>query len=323
MATDIAPSLGQGAVLLQAGPGASPGYSAIDIRRALGVGLQEGVIDSGSYMVTERGAGANMTVDIAASTGDGAWVKGDTVASQGLYYVAPHSAVINEAITANSSGNPRVDQVILEILDDTHDAGALNKARIRVLTGTATAAATLDNRSGAAALPNGAVRLADVLVASGAVSISNSSIRDRRPWARGARFACTPTTANPALGTSYAALPELTVRLECSGAPLVMQGYATIQNGSASGNDVYLQAHVDGVAVGKEARGDHFATSGSNILVAGVFSTIPAAGSHTIALYAKRGSSSTATANGTLRGFVVREAIGQSASSYNNSTTSG
>lgn len=165
-----------------------------------------------------------MSVDIAASTGSGAAVQGDSVTAQGLYYVAPHSAVINEAISAADATNPRLDQVILEVKDDTHDAGGLNIARTRVVAGTPTGGATLDNRSGAAALPSTAIRLADVLVAASDTSITNSEIRDRRPWCRGAY-----TRIHRMAGSNYSrssgtlALVDSTnlqPRMECSGVPL-------------------------------------------------------------------------------------------------------
>jgi hypothetical protein len=54
-----------------------------------------------------------------------------------------------------------------------------------VVTGTATGGATLDNRTGAAALPASAILLATCWSATD-TAISNSEIRDRRPWARGA-----------------------------------------------------------------------------------------------------------------------------------------
>jgi hypothetical protein len=68
--------------------------------------------------------------------------------------VPPHTAVINEAITTANATNPRIDQVVLEIKDTTHDASGSNLAQTRVVTGTATGGATLDNRTGAAALPS-------------------------------------------------------------------------------------------------------------------------------------------------------------------------
>jgi hypothetical protein len=128
-----------------------------------------------------------MSVDIAANAvGAGAMVDNASGTIYGKYYVASHSALINEAITAAHATLPRIDQVILEVQDTTIDGSGANAARVRVVDGTATAAATLDNRNGAATLPLGSIRLADVLVAATDTAITNTEIRDRRPWALGA-----------------------------------------------------------------------------------------------------------------------------------------
>jgi hypothetical protein len=71
--------------------------------------------------------------------------------------------------------------VIAEVRDSVF-AGAFNDWRLRVVAGTPTAGATLDNRNGAATLPNNSVLLADVLVAAANSSITDAEIRDRRPF---------------------------------------------------------------------------------------------------------------------------------------------
>jgi hypothetical protein len=121
-----------------------------------------------------------MSVDI--NMDDAAYVRGDAVAHQGLYKIPPHASTINETITTANATNPRIDQVVLEVLDNQHDASGSNLARVRVIAGTASAGATLDNRTGAAALPSSALLLADVLVAANDTSISDSEIRDRRSF---------------------------------------------------------------------------------------------------------------------------------------------
>lgn len=179
MTTTVSPGLGHAPSFTQQGTGASPGYDAIDRRRAIaGFERGEGAATFGSFRVVQRGAGANMSVDIGQD--DGAWVRGDAVALQALYYVAPHNATINETITTADATNPRLDQVILEIQDNVHDGSTANIARTRVVAGTPTSGATIDNRTGAAALPGSALLLADVLVPAGAASITNATIRDRR-----------------------------------------------------------------------------------------------------------------------------------------------
>lgn len=288
MPTDIAPSLGHGVLFTQGGAGSTPGYDAIDDRTALTLGgCQEGVYESGAYKVTQRAAGANMSVDVAASTGH-ALVQGDAVSFQDLYGVRPHSAVINEAITAADATNPRLDQVILEILDNQHDGSGNSKARVRVVTGTPTSGATLDNRSGAAALPSSAIRLADVLVAASDTSITNAEIRDRRPWARGAYRRIERTAGDYTRSAATFAdidSTNLKPRLELSGVPvrLMLTGGALVANASEAAG--YFEWAVDGTGIVSNGGGNRAIWANNQVYRDFAFQTdyVPSAGSHTIA----------------------------------------
>jgi hypothetical protein len=183
--TQISPALGAGCLLTQGGVGASPGYSALDIRRSDGLFITQGpVVNAGAYAVTQRGAGSNQSVDIASNLGYFE-VPGSTVSFQASYTIPPHNAVINEVIAAADPTNPRIDQVILRVYDNTIDSTGNNFARTEVLTGTPQVGATLANRSGAASLSANAIRLADVLVPAGSASVTNANIKDRRPKTRG------------------------------------------------------------------------------------------------------------------------------------------
>jgi hypothetical protein len=233
MPTQISPSSGVGCLYTQGGPGASPGYAAIDIRRGDSTATAQGIINTGAYLVTQRAAGATQSVDIAASSGY-AYVAGNTIANQGIYTVAPHSGVINEAIAAADPSNPRLDQVILRVYDSTIDSTGNNFARVEVLTGTPQVGATLANRSGAASLSANAMRLADVLVPAGSTSVTNASIKDRRPRTRGA---ATIATTESRTSTSYGLLatPDVVpeVVLPTDGRLIIM--YQAIWQESANG----------------------------------------------------------------------------------------
>ena len=243
---DVAPALGQAVVPLQAGPGASPGYGAIDHRRAWTNGLQEGAIDFGSYVVTQDSGGPSLDLEVAGSSGTGCYVQGDDVAAQGLYYVAPDAGTITLTLDPADVSNPRLDQVILEVEDDTHDSSALNKARVRILKGTPTSGATLDNRSGNAALPNGAMRLADVLVAAGDSTITNVDIRDRRKLARGVAVGfVAPIDTTHASATPVAINGMATTRVELSGAPLDITFSGSFVTATANGQ-VTVGIYADG-----------------------------------------------------------------------------
>lgn len=288
MSVVIAPTVGQGVVFTQQGAGTTPGYSAIDLRRAFLDGAQEGVIaktaaEADGWMVTERAAGANNSVDIAASVAC-ARVQGDSVTQQGLYTVAPHSATINLTIAAADVTNPRIDQVILEVLDNVHDASGSSLARLRILTGTPTAGATNDNRLGAAALPGNAVRWADLFVAnsaSGTVTLSNASIRDRRPFARGANYRILRNSANyTTTSTSEVEVDatNLKPRIECSGVPVRITVHATVENSGI--NLMHLGFFQDGARIDAVDFLVTIAGAAYRVMPQWSWVTVPSAGSH-------------------------------------------
>jgi hypothetical protein len=181
--TTISPALGHGP-LTQQGTGATTGYDAIDARRWMDdPDLGEGVTTYGSFRVSQRAAGANLSVDI--NMDDFAYIRGEAVSLQGTYKAPPHASTINEPIAAADATNPRIDRVILELKDSTHDASGSNLFQTRVITGTPTGGASLDNLTGAGAVPSSAILLADVLVAATDTAISNAEMRDRRAFVAG------------------------------------------------------------------------------------------------------------------------------------------
>lgn len=209
--------------------------------------LQEGVTAGATDMkVSQRAAGgAGMFVDVAAG---GAWVRGDDTARQGLYHTE-NDATVTLAVPANASGNPRLDQVIARVYDSTIIGGALDLAQFEYITGTPTIGATKDNRLGAASLPNTAVRLADVLVASGAVSVLDADIRDRRPRANGAyhhvkRTAGTGTSSVTSYATLFTA--ELLSRLEIASGKVSVRFSGHLST-AANAYSIYHRPAVDGV----------------------------------------------------------------------------
>jgi hypothetical protein len=146
-----------------------------------------------------------MTVDVASSVGDGAVVTGDSVTAQGRYFVPPTAANVNVDIAAADATNPRNDLVVLEVKDDQHDAGGLNLARVRVITGTPNASAAATDAPGAngtPALPVSCMPLAVVRVTAAASSITTAMINDRRPVARPYSRLALATFTNASLTSS-------------------------------------------------------------------------------------------------------------------------
>lgn len=181
LTANVAPTLGSAPVSLQAG-----NYGAIDDRRFWGSVASEGVLSGGSYNVTTTGSG--MGLSVAASTGDGAIVQGDSVTGQGKYFVPPSSGALTVTAATADATNPRNDLVVLEVKDDAHDASGLNLARVRIVTGTPNGSAAVGDgpgTNGAPALPSSCLLLATVCVQAGSSTIAANRIRDRRNWAGG------------------------------------------------------------------------------------------------------------------------------------------
>lgn len=144
-----------------------------DVRAAGGLatsGLSNGgVARSGDMAVSQRGAGANMSVDIAAGF---AMVGGTESATQGEYG-AFNDAVTNVVISASDPSNPRIDVIGVRIRD-TEYSGANNDAVLIVVTGTPAGSPVVPT------LPADFLSLAHVAVAAAAATIVTGNITDKR-----------------------------------------------------------------------------------------------------------------------------------------------
>lgn len=179
---DITPTTGHGLLETQAGVGAAPGFDAIDRRRWLSLTHDEGVASATAWKVSETAGAPSMAVAVAANV-DMALVQGDAISQQGLYAIAPHSGVATLTVAAADATNPRIDLIVLRAYDDTHDGSTFNKATLEIIAGAASAGADHDNLTGAPAVPGSAILLATLLVRTGAVSVLNTDLRDRRDYA--------------------------------------------------------------------------------------------------------------------------------------------
>lgn len=138
--------------------------------------VSEGVVGAGDLLVGPRAAGANKSVDVGLGA---CWIAGDdNPAAQGTYRMRSDS-IVNLAIAANASGNPRVDRIIARVYDSTF-AGVQNLWALEVLEGVPTAGATKENALGAIAVPNNAIELARVELANGYADIAAGQIFDAR-----------------------------------------------------------------------------------------------------------------------------------------------
>lgn len=209
--------------------------------------VQEGVVDANDLKVVQRGAGANMSVDVGAGR---CFVQADTGTRNGLYHEV-NDATVNVAIGASHASFPRVDQIVIEVRDTSDMGSAADDAIFRVIAGTATSGATLDNAyttGGAAALPNNCIRLADVLVPAASTSVITANIRDRRKWARGFRFGFRRTSGDIIPAAAFSSVTSnFTIRAELSGVPFVveMHGEAT----ATAAQTVSSRLLLDGVGI--------------------------------------------------------------------------
>jgi hypothetical protein len=194
---------------------------AQDVAATLGHAMQEGVLDAGSFEVTQASGGASLTLDIASNVGTGAFVQNDSATGLPLVYLPPTVAKSTVTVTAAHA------------------------------TGTATSGATLDNRTGAASIPSNALHLADLLVPATDTTIDNTQIRDRRRWARGFDALRTLSADTNTSSTTYTTIStDLQSRVECSGAPLRarLEGMMFTNPGGAD-RTCYLALFMDGSIV--------------------------------------------------------------------------
>lgn len=172
----------------------------------------EGVVNYSTDLLPTNAA-TGLKVDIAAGA---AYVKGDSGTpgvglSQGLYTVVNDAAIANAVTCAAADAtNPRLDQVVLKVTDSQDLGDASDVATLEVLTGTPTGGATLDNRSGAAALTNNRLRIADVLVPATATNLTAANVRDRRLPANGFanRLVATSQAVTPGAALAMLATPD-------------------------------------------------------------------------------------------------------------------
>lgn len=131
-------------------------------------GRGEGVIYG--LAVAQRGAGANMSVDIAKGS---AVVFGTENEQQGTYGVT-NDATVNVVIGAADPTNPRRDLIVARVRDAFYSGGT-NAWALEAVAGTA-AASPVDPT-----VPNNTLVLARVAVAAAAGSITNANITDLHP----------------------------------------------------------------------------------------------------------------------------------------------
>lgn len=133
-------------------------------------------VSDGDCLVSERGAGANMSVDVALGT---FWVEKSSFVKNSKttkFIRGEVTAIENAIISANASGNDRIDLVCVKYLNSATPTSSDGEGvfQIHVEEGTPAGSPT------APATPNDCEALAQVYVANGASSIVDANITDVR-----------------------------------------------------------------------------------------------------------------------------------------------
>lgn len=150
-------------------------YTATEFRQLATATLRTGVIDSTDLKVTQRAAGTNMSVDVAAGVGV---VAGTDAVGQGVY-VCTSTDVVNVTIPdAPSAGNSQITLIVQQVRDDDQNLGPNKDQVITAVSGTPASSPTEPT------VPASAQVLAKVTVASGTAAVTNAMITERRFFAR-------------------------------------------------------------------------------------------------------------------------------------------
>jgi hypothetical protein len=165
--------------IVDASPSFVPGvFDGQDVRLAALGNRLPGVFAPGDFAVSQRAAGANMSVDIAAGR---AYVEPADIARQGVY-----AAWMGSTFNTSSDGgyvwaaadatNPRIDLVCIEVRD-TDFGGAYTGFRFRIVDGTPNAGATHQLvTSQWPAIPAGCVPIAAIRVPAAATTLTTANI---------------------------------------------------------------------------------------------------------------------------------------------------
>lgn len=164
-------------ISIRSGSSAIPEAGVAHLTRALI--YQSGVLDPTTHWSVTEQSPQDRTVDVSA--GQGFFVKA------GMTYHGESTDVNNVAITANSSGNPRIDAIVA-YADLSASAGTdgTNVLKFVAVAGTPASSPTAPDATAIATAigaGNPYIVLANVAVANGATTLANANITDLRPSA--------------------------------------------------------------------------------------------------------------------------------------------
>lgn len=150
---------------------------------------RSGVAAPTHLAVSPRGAGANMSVDVAAGS---AFILGTENALQGTYHVY-NDAVVNLTVPAADATNARKDLVIINVRDSFY-SGAANDAQLQYITGTPSGSPVEPNLVSLGYKNYMVLALVDVPAADTAINTGQITDRRTNASALGGTIVCTSTT---------------------------------------------------------------------------------------------------------------------------------
>jgi hypothetical protein len=164
-------------------------HSALTVRTLSdALSSSSAVVGVNDLKVSQRGAGANMSVDVAGGL---CIIDGTESATQGSYVCRSDATPTNVVISASSPSLPRIDLVVAKVQDAFY-SGVTNAWSIVAVTGTPAASPV------APSAPVNSLILANVSVAANATSVVTGNITDKRVIGHGnlytGDFVCTSTT---------------------------------------------------------------------------------------------------------------------------------
>jgi hypothetical protein len=204
--------------------------------------LTEGVMrpGAGQLLVTQRGAGVDDSVDIAAGY---AVISGDDTPDQGNYIVR-NTATVNLPAAAAPVANSRIDLVCLRVNDPAAGGPVGDDAQFVYVSGVAAGSPVPP------ATPTSAIALARVLRTVGDTTVVDANITDARP-ASLTLLSNTLTTAGDLF--SFDGSNAIRVGLGSVGLPLVAGatsvGYAQVGTAGIANNAVTSAKILDGTIV--------------------------------------------------------------------------
>jgi hypothetical protein len=200
-------------------------FTATNLRRLLDALISVGgIIHPTDLAVTQRAAGANMSVDVASGQ---TTVHGTTLTNQGTYLLTSNASVNCVVATAPTSGT-RTDVVVAQVYDNEADSSGQQAWTPLVVTNPTNNTGTIPT------LPASSIPLASLTVGANVSSIVTANIADLRqqavpvgtPYIQRGLFTITYVSG---VGTGTVNFPQ-----PFAGTPLVALTCAAITNNTTT-----------------------------------------------------------------------------------------